>query len=83
MHSNKISYLDIEAAVDDRDESRWSTKYKGHTIDVDLAEVEPDLWAINVSVRAAGWADNLRFTNREAARVAGEQIGIRFIDDLD
>jgi len=83
MHSNKISYLDIEAAADDRDESRWSTEYKGHTIDVDLAEVEPDLWAINVSLRAAGWADHLRFTNREAARVAGEQIGIRFIDDLD
>ncbi|TFH21535.1 MAG: hypothetical protein E4H03_10425 [Myxococcales bacterium] len=82
MHSNKISYLHIEAAAEERDESRWSTEYKGHTIDVDLAEVEPDLWAINVSVRVAGWADHLRFTNREAARLAGENIGIRFVDDL-
>ena len=83
MRFAKISYLDVEAAVEGCNESHWSTEHAGQTIDVDLAEVEPDLWTVNVSVRVSGWADDLRFTSREAARAAGEQLGKKFVDELD
>jgi hypothetical protein len=83
MSFGKSKYFKIAAAIEDRDESRWSCQYNGRTIDVELAEVALDRWAINVSVRVAGWAEDLRFTNREAARLAGEQLGIRFLDDLE
>jgi len=82
MRNDKIAYLNADVAAANRSDSTWTTEHDGQTIDVDLVEIEPGQWSINVSVRAAGWSDCLRFTNREAARIAGERIGMKFVDDL-
>jgi len=82
MRYRKLATMDGSGTVAFDDDSRWTCEYKGQTIDVDLMEVAPDRWAINVSVRIADWSEDLRFVTREAARAAGERLAKAYLDEI-